>query len=253
MKGADIMDTESIIARYQSFKSAEISVATVSDYCDSMDNLQHFASIAGDLKDVQRPWMIKAILGTVPIGGKLLEIGAGEPFVADFLSRCGYEVTIIDPYDGSGQGPTEFEAFRSRFKHIKFIRGHFCENTPSLQKSTYDAIYSISVLEHISTEIVPSVCHGINRYCGPGGVSLHAIDHVLKGAGDREHLEKLQVYAEHLGLKSSHLAALLHECAADPETYLLSAEGHNRWRGGLDYQSFPMRRVVSVQFVTQVI
>ena len=114
------MDTNLVSARYQTFKPSKMSVASVSDFCDSMDYLQSFATIAGDIKDVQRPWMIKAILGSVPAGGKLLEVGAGEPFVADFLSRCGYEVTIIDPYDGSGQGPTEFEAFRARFEHIKF-------------------------------------------------------------------------------------------------------------------------------------
>lgn len=246
------MDTNLVSARYQTFKPSKMSVASVSDFCDSMDYLQSFATIAGDIKDVQRPWMIKAILGSVPAGGKLLEVGAGEPFVADFLSRCGYEVTIIDPYDGSGQGPTEFEAFRARFEHIKFIRANFGGNLPSLQEASYDAIYSISVLEHIPSEIVPSVCHGINQYCRAGGISVHAIDHVLKGAGDHEHLEKLLIYAEHLGLRRSDLITLLQDCADDPETYLLSAEGHNRWRGSLDYQSFPMRRVISVQFVSQV-
>lgn len=246
------MDTDLVIARYQSFNPSEISVASVSDFCDSMDYLHDFSTITGDIKDVQRPWMIKAILGSVPTGGKLLEIGAGEPFVADFLSSCGYEVTIIDPYDGSGQGPTEFDAFKSRFKHIKFIRENFSENLQSLQKSSYDAIYSISVLEHIPLELVQSVCHGINQYCRIGGTSLHAIDHVLKGAGDQSHLEKLLVYAEHLGLKCSSLIDILQNCALDPETYLLSAEGHNRWRGSLDYQRFPMRRVISVQFVNKI-
>jgi len=31
---------------------------------------------------VQRPWVLKAILGRVPRGGRVLEIGAGEPLVA---------------------------------------------------------------------------------------------------------------------------------------------------------------------------
>ena len=76
---------------------------------------------------------------------------------------------------------------------------------------------------------------------------------MLKGAGDREHLEKLLIYAERLGLRGVDLISLLQDCTDNPETYLLSAEGHNRWRGTLEYQRFPMRRVVSVQLVTVII
>ena len=195
--------------------------------------------------------MIKAILGSIPIGSTLLEIGAGEPFVANFLSRCGYKVTIIDPYDGSGRGPTEFEAFKQRFKRIHFIRSNFSDAIDGLQNYSYDAIYSISVLEHISQEKVPSLCRGIRQYCKPGGFSLHAIDHVLKGTGDREHLEKLLLYSEQLGLNGAELKKILKDCALNPETYLLSAEGHNRWRGTTIYRDFPMRRVVSVQFANK--
>ena len=29
----------------------------------------------------------------------------------------------------------------------------------------------------------------------------------------------------------------------DPETYLVSAEAHNVWRGAVPYDSYPMRRI----------
>ena len=64
----------------------------------------------GDLKDVQRPWVLKAIVGAVPPGSRLLEIGAGEPLVAELLARLGYDVTVVDPYDGRDRGPTDLEA-----------------------------------------------------------------------------------------------------------------------------------------------
>ena len=38
------------------------------------------------MKDVQRPWALKAVVGSVPPGRRLLEIGAGEPIVAELLS-----------------------------------------------------------------------------------------------------------------------------------------------------------------------
>jgi hypothetical protein len=37
---------------------------------------------------------------------------------------------------------------------------------------------------------------------------------------------------------------------ADTETYYLSAESHNRWRGNVPYREFPMRVCVSIQFIS---
>ena len=42
---------------------------------------------------------------------------------------------------------------------------------------------------------------------------------------------------------------MLASLADDPETYFLSAESHDRWRGGVPYDEFPMRRCVSIQLV----
>ena len=96
-------DLEETVERYGAVprsRPAAVGYATVRDYCDSADHLPALASVNGDLKDVQRPWTLKAILGRVPSGGRLLEIGAGDPHVADMLARIGYDVTLIDPYDG---------------------------------------------------------------------------------------------------------------------------------------------------------
>src|SRR3954470_17816750 len=87
-----------IAQRYRGFGIEPLSYATVKDYCDSFDHLRPLATANADLKDVQRPWVLKAILSRVPRGGRVLEIGAGEPFVADILERLGYEVSIVDPY-----------------------------------------------------------------------------------------------------------------------------------------------------------
>src|ERR1700755_1440750 len=87
------------------------SYGTVEDYCDSCDHLPSFSTVQNDLKDLQRPWTGKAALSLLPKGSRLLEIGAGQPLVAGLLADLGYEVTVIDPYDGSGRGPTEFERF----------------------------------------------------------------------------------------------------------------------------------------------
>ena len=246
------MSPAKIIAQYKSMNVPEIGVATVRDFCDSWDNMHPLASIAGDLKDVQRPWMVKAILASVPVGGRLCEIGAGEPFVADFLNKCGYEVTVVDPYDGTGQGPTEFGVFSANFPSIRFVRSNFGKELAELSDGYFDAIYSISVLEHVPKKDVLSVCQGIKRYGKRGGKSIHAIDHVLRGNGDAHHLETLQLYASNLGISLESLEKIMKDCEIDPETYVLSAEGHNRWRGAMSYESFPMRKVISVNLFSQL-
>ena len=65
------------------------SYATVRDYCESVDELPQIAALDGDLKNVQRPWAVKAILGAVPPPARLLEIGGGEPIVSGFLTELG--------------------------------------------------------------------------------------------------------------------------------------------------------------------
>lgn len=241
-----------LIARYKGIAVPTIGVATVKDFCDSWDNMHPLASISHDLKDVQRPWMIKAILGSVPIGSKLCEIGAGEPFVADFLNKCGYELTVVDPYDGSGHGPTGFEAYSTAYQNIKFVRANFGKDLSLLSDGYFDAIYSISVLEHVPRIDVLSVCQGIKRFCKIGGISIHAIDHVLRGNGDAYHLDHLLHYADNLGVSRESLVQLMKYCETDSETYFLSAEAHNQWRGAMSYESFPMRKVISVNLFSRV-
>jgi hypothetical protein len=71
---------------------------------------------------------------------------------------------------------------------------------------------------------------------------------VLLGKGAVEHEAKLSRFASEFGVDSAELAATVEQLEADPDTYFLSAEGHNRWRGGMTYDEFPMRRCVSVHF-----
>jgi hypothetical protein len=79
-----------------------------------------------------------------------------------------------------------------------------------------------------------------------GGCSIHAIDHVLAGWGAEEHREKLERIVAALGLSTDELAEKIAAMERDPETYFVSAEAHNRWRGDLPYDQYAMRRIGSV-------
>jgi SAM-dependent methyltransferase len=234
------------------FEVKDLSYATAEDYCDSFDHLRPLATASLDLKDVQRPWMLKAILGTVPRGGKILEIGAGEPWVADILQRLGYEVWIVDPYDGSGNGPDTYDLFTAQCPNVRFIRDQFSDRLSQVADQSFDCIHSISVLEHVGRAGLMQVAGGIRKFLKPGGAGLHAIDHVHRGNGAEAHLTNLRLMAQLFDFSPADLDKLLQLAGLDTETYFLSVESHNRWRGATPYRDFPMRVCISVQMLSRV-
>ena len=235
-----------IAERYAgAFPLPPISYGTVRDFADSADHLTGLAGASFDMKDLQRCWTIKAILGNVERGSRILEIGAGEPLVAGMLSRLGYEVTVVDDYMGGGNGPREFKRFQTAYPDVHFVRELF----PPKQDvgDDFAAVFSISVLEHVPLEQVGTVVSaGHDLVRKRGGCSIHAVDHVLAGWGADEHREKLDAIVAALDLSAEDLATQIEAMERDPETYFVSAEAHNRWRGDLPYDQYTMRRIGSV-------
>jgi hypothetical protein len=194
---------------------------------------------------MQRCWAVKAILGNVERGSKILEIGAGEPLVAGLLARLGYHVTAVDPYDGGGNGPREYSAFKRAYEDVRIVREQFPPRTPI--GDDFAAVYSISVLEHVPLDAIEELIGAADGLlAGSGGCQIHAVDHVLAGWGTEEHLEKLRRIVSAMGLSTDELEQVISRLEGDPETYFVSADAHNRWRGELPYDSYPMRRIVSV-------
>ncbi len=235
-----------------------LGYATVRDFCDSVEQLPQVCFLNGDLKNVQRAWTIKAILSNVPIGSKLVEIGGGIPLVAGLLSELGYDVTLIDPYEGSGNGPTsEYQQYVTQFPHVKIIKDLFGTHIDYFEHNQFDAVYSISVIEHIPLEGISDVYKAIPTFVKPGGASIHCIDDVIQGNGTEGHAEM----AKHVLLNQKRLSTpdyseeqlgsdfinLMQQLGDDLETFYLSPLGHNLWRGKMAYEDFPFRKVVSIQ------
>ncbi|MGD0768125.1 MAG: glycosyltransferase [Tepidisphaeraceae bacterium] len=260
--------------RYAQIKFPPLSYATVRDYCDSADNLK-FLCTMNDLKDVQRPWTAKALIGQLKPGGTILEIGAGEPLVASLLQSLGWNVVVCDPYDGSGHGPTDYGRYVKAYPNLRIIRSRFDQSVADVEgfastvegfastpmRGQLDAVYSISVLGHLPAADLEKAFAGIDAALKPGGLSLHCADAVLQGDGAEFHLEqmaRIQQFQNRLAgadadwdrcLRSIH--DLFAAAMQDLDTFFLGPQGHNQWRGSQPSEKFPFRKCISVQFVAR--
>jgi hypothetical protein len=236
--------------------AAGTSYATVRDYCESLDELPQITAVDGDLKNVQRPWATKAILANVPPPARLLEIGGGEPIVSGFLSELGYDVTLVDPYDGFANGPTDYQRYVEQFPQVKIVREYFRPGLAGLAPRSFDAIFSISVLEHIPSESLSSCFDAMAEFLLPAGFSIHCFDFILQGHGDaydRVHAQEILGEQQRLTHAEDNpsFEDLLDRLRNDVETFFLSPQGHHHWRNGRPYPEFPFRKVVSLQTVAR--
>ena len=222
------------------------------------DHLPWLASVQNDLKDLQRPWTIKATLGLLPPPVRLLEIGAGEPLVAAALADLDYNVTVVDPYDGSGGGPTAYEQFVQSYPRVRIIQEEFRPGLAELENQTFDAIYSISVLEHVPEPALRALFHAISGHLKPSGRSFHSVDCVTHGKDASYHFEQCLRIANYQreiaggsSMERKALVELFERADEDIETCYLSAADHNLWRSKTPYEMFPFRKVLSFQTTNQ--
>jgi len=238
-------------------ETARVSYGTVRDYCESLDYLPQITGVDGDLKNTQRPWAVKAVLTQVPPPARVLEFGGGEPIVSGLLAELGYDVTLADPYDGFGKGPTDYELFREQFPHVKIVREYFRPGLPAIAPQSLDTILSVSVLEHLEHEPLVACFDAIKEFLKPGGASIHCFDFILEGTGDAHAFDQAQqILAEQARIsgepEKEPFAELVERMRGDLETFFLSPQGHHQWRGGRPYAEFPFRKVVSLQTIARV-
>lgn len=246
-----------IVERFsKSDRGLGTSYATVRDYCESLDELRQITAMDGDLKNMQRPWAVKAVLANLPPPARLLEIGGGEPIVSGFLSELGYNVTLVDPYDGFGNGPTDYQRYVDLFPHVKIVREYFRPGLSVLAAGSFDAIFSVSVLEHLKANALTSCFEAMAEFLSPEGISIHCFDFILQGVGDAHDFANAQrILAEQhkiMGqIGAEPFENLVQRLRTDVETFFLSPQGHHHWRRGQPYADFPFRKVVSLQTIAR--
>ena len=244
----------SLASTYRSqFRTLPLTFATIRDLGDSLNYLHPIATATADLIDSQRPWVLKTILAVVPPCSRILDIGGGEPFLADTLARLGYEVWFVDPFDGTGNGPLDYERFRTECPGVRFIRGLFGEQVLPAPPGGFDCIYSTRLLEHLPGKSLQDVFAGMKKYLRPGGWSIHAFDHVHKGSGAGERYTKLKSIVRWAGFEEIELTRLIERLDSDPETHYFLADSHNCRYESVSHDQIRTRVCVSIQMVSRAV
>lgn len=122
------------------------------------------------LKGIQDAWILSQFNGWQ--GQRLLEVGGGNSRVLPLLS--GNQLWNVEKYEGVGNGPVEPEILDG----VTVINAFMGEYHPHLPQ--VDAIFSISVIEHIPFEQYDDLFQDMARCLVPNGLSVHAIDLPIK-------------------------------------------------------------------------
>jgi len=124
---------------------------------------------ARNLKSVQDAW-IMAELGESK-GLRIAEIGGGDSRLLRHLAPNNSCVNI-DKLEGFGKGPKK----DPNIPDVEVVRAYMGEFDKSLEDASVDALFSISVIEHVPDEMINNCFADMARLLKPGGRMLHAID-----------------------------------------------------------------------------
>lgn len=231
------------------FEAPPISHGTARDLADTSDTVPLLLTITPGLLGLQRGWALKTLIGALEPGARVLEIAGADQLTAGLLSRLGYRVTVVDPFDGGAAEPGEFAIAVSRYPDIEFVRTPF----PPRERlgGDYDAVFSTGLLDRMKPEDARGAVAAARDLLAPGGVSAHSFAHVISGWGDEASEQRVHGVGEALGLERADVDWQLTVMEDDPEAYLVSAEAHDDWRGSLPYETYPMRRVGSINLLAR--
>ena len=169
----------------------------------------------------------------------MLEIGGGNSRIIEALKHD-YEFWNLDKFEGMGGGPLEIKEHEG----VRLVRAYVGEHSTLLPDKYFDAVISISVLEHVGDEdeTFENILSDINRVLKPGGLSAHCFDIVVKK--DRVWKNRLLPYfynhAESLN-PHAEIQDILNVILHDNDVYFMPQSAYDMlWRvlTGEPYEQF---------------
>ncbi len=104
------------------FEIKQLNYACIPDYIRYCDAYPGLIGRDGDLKDVQRPWATEIPGQLLPADSKILDLGGSRCELARELTAS-HHVMFVDPYDGSGNGPTDPDTYRKKYPKLTISQG----------------------------------------------------------------------------------------------------------------------------------
>jgi SAM-dependent methyltransferase len=132
------------------------------------------ARMSGEISILRsRLLRVREFAAPVPPGCKILEIGfASGGYSVNAWEKLGFQATgVDDAYDGTAEPPALHLHIAQRLgTRPTFVFGDITKQT-QFDDETFDVIYSVSVLEHISD--IAAAFGEMRRLLKPGGLMVH--------------------------------------------------------------------------------
>jgi SAM-dependent methyltransferase len=124
---------------------------------------------ARNLKSIQDAWIMSELHDSV--GLRIGEIGGGDSRMLRHLRTLNSCVNI-DKFEGFGKGPQSVP----QIEDVEVVQAYMGDFNKSLEDASFDALFSISVIEHVHIDNINDCFADMARLLKPGGRLLHAID-----------------------------------------------------------------------------
>lgn len=122
-------------------------------------------------------------------GKRIAEVGGGYSRLLPVLSKAN-DCANVEKWGGEGLGPTRERVL----PNVQNIHAYLGENDSALADASFDVIFSISVVEHISPKKLDAFHEDQKRILKPGGMFIHAIDLYVEDEPSVNHAARFNVY-----------------------------------------------------------
>jgi len=110
----------------------------------------------------------------------ILEVGHGalSPTFEVFKDQKSINLFGIDDYNPDiTVSSVALNRLRNRYKNATFFSGYVGNDTsPELPSNFFDLVYSVSVIEHLPVDDLPTFHSELHRIIKPGGLQVHSYD-----------------------------------------------------------------------------